>query len=136
VSIAEAFVIWQEGPISERDVYFSQQTTIDPCQSLSGVNITGPTVAGAGESQVFTAASYPLTASWPVTYTWQATEQPSVIQTSGFIDMIEFAWEITATKTITVTATNCGNPVTGTHTITIRAKKRTYLPVILRKPAP
>jgi hypothetical protein len=136
VGEAEAFVIWQEGPISERDVYFSQQATTGPCQSLTGVSITGPTAGSVGEPQVFTAASHPLTASWPVTYTWQATEQPNVIQTSGFIDMIEFTWEIPATKAITVTAENCGKPVTSTHRIIVRAKKRTYLPMILKKPAP
>jgi hypothetical protein len=136
VGEAEAFVIWQEGPISERDVYFSERATIGPCQSLTGVSITGPTAGSAGEPQVFSAASHPLTASWPVTYTWQATEQPNVIQMSGFIDMIEFTWEIPATKAITVTAENCGKPVTSTHTVMVRAKKRTYLPMILKTPAP
>ena len=133
VGEAEAFIIWQEGPVSEGDVYFSHQATTGPCESLTSVGITGPTASSVDEPKVFTASSLPLTDSWPVTYTWQATQQPAMLHSGGFIAMVDFSWNLTGTKTITVTAENCGGTASATHTIEVKALERVFLPLITKE---
>lgn len=128
-----AFIFWQEGPTLDRDVYFSRQIAAGPCQSLTEVSIEGPATGNVGQTHLFSAASAPLTATWPVTYTWQAAQQSTVIHGGGFIDTVDFTWSLTGTKAITVTAKNCGEAVTATHTIELASLERVYLPLITKE---
>jgi hypothetical protein len=131
---AGAFVVWQEGPISERQVFFSEQAATGPCHSLSSASITGSTGSSIGKSEIFTATTHPLTASWPVTYTWQTSDHAEAIHVSGFLDMVELAWDLPGAKTITVTAENCGGIVSATQTLHVGSTSYSFLPLILRQP--
>jgi hypothetical protein len=95
----------------------------------NGVVISGPTTGVVHTGYVFTATMSPITATLPITYVWQATEQSPATHTSGLSDNVTFTWSTPGTQAITVTATNAGGMVTGTHVITIR--RRLYLPLVL-----
>jgi hypothetical protein len=43
-----------------------------------------------------------------------------------------YVWSTTGSKTITVTAENCGGVRSDMHSITTKATERVYLPFILR----
>ena len=131
-------LLWQEGSIADRDVYFTRQFTPGTCVGLSGVTIEGPTTGFAGKPQTLAASSGPLTATWPVTYTWQAGEQATVVHTGGFLDQVDFTWMVTGPKSITVTAENCGEIVTAQHSIAIEPSpySTTYLPWVLKDLTP
>jgi PKD repeat protein len=90
----------------------------DP-QPLSGVTIQGPTAALAQANCVFTATVEPVTASLPITYVWQASGQETVTRTGGLSDVIAFDWSTGGDKNVTVTATNAGDSVVDSHTISI-----------------
>ncbi len=104
------------------------------CTALNSVDIAGPTTGALGSSHTFVAAIAPPTATLPVTYTWQATGQSDVVTTAHELSHnVSFAWSagVTGTKTITVTAANCGSIVSQTHTITLELAKL-YLPLVAR----
>ncbi|MDY7076588.1 MAG: C25 family cysteine peptidase [Chloroflexota bacterium] len=92
---------------------------VDP----NSVTISGPTAGIVQVSQSFTVTVSPITATLPITYVWQATGQSPVTNTGGLSDTINLTWSMTGTRAITVTATNAGGMVTGTHFIT------NYIPV-------
>jgi hypothetical protein len=103
------------------------------CTALSSVSIDGPTTGVPGSLHTFIAAVAPPTATLPVTYTWQATGQTGVATTTHELShTVSFAWSagVTGTKTITVTAANCGSSVSRTHTITLELT-RIYLPLVM-----
>lgn len=88
------------------------------------VSPTLVTIAGLGEgflgnAYTFTATVEPLSTTLPLEYVWQANDQPTITQTSGLSDTIDFIWEMPGTKLITVTASNVGGSVIDTHMITI-----------------
>jgi hypothetical protein len=86
----------------------------------SSVNITGPATGYVGTSYTFTATVSPADAATPITYTWQATGQSPATHTGGGrSDTFHFTWNAAGTKTITVTATNAGGTIPGSHTIVI-----------------
>ncbi len=104
------------------------------CTALSGVSMDGPMTGVLGGLHTFIAAVAPPTATLPVTYTWQATGQTGVATTTHELShIVSFAWfaGVTGTKTITVTAANCGSVVSRTHTITLEMAK-IYLPLVTR----
>jgi hypothetical protein len=95
-----------------------------PCEPLGDIAFTlAPATATRNAPTAFTASVTPLTATTPVTYTWQASEQePPTYPNEGLNHTIDFTWSTTGTKTITVTAVNCGGPstaVSATHTVTV-----------------
>jgi hypothetical protein len=99
----------------------------------SGVVITGPITGVVETSYIFTATVSPAETTLPITYTWQATDQSLVAHSGGGLtDTVSFAWSVTGTKTITVTAENVADIVTTTHTIIIEApsNRPVYLPII------
>ncbi len=131
-------LLWQEGPLEDRDVFFTRQITQEVCVGLTQVSIEGPATGPAGKAQSFTASSGPLTATVPVTYTWQASEQPVIVHVSGLLDAVDLTWATSGTQSITLTAENCGALVTAQHTITIESVvfERTYLPWLLKGSSP
>ncbi len=101
----------------------------------SSVIITGPITGVVQTSYIFTATVSPAEATPPITYTWQATDQSLVIHIGGGLtNTISFAWSVTGTKTITVTAANDADIVTDTYDITIEASDNqpVYLPIITK----
>ncbi|MCB9422813.1 MAG: hypothetical protein H6667_23640 [Ardenticatenaceae bacterium] len=105
-----------------------------PCSSSpTSVTISGPATTFLNVSQTFTATVSPLAATQPLTYTWEATSQPTVIQTGGITNTLDYTWTITGTKTITVTVENgVGSPVTTTHPVEVVEPRLYYLPVMLK----
>jgi PKD repeat protein len=83
------------------------------------VVITGPEVGMVGERQDFIASVNPLTTTLPLNYLWQADGQLPITHTSGLTDTINYNWELLGAQGITVTASNSGGPIVGTHVITI-----------------
>jgi hypothetical protein len=103
----------------------------------AGVGITGPTTGRVDTAYTFiatvrpiTVTAHPITATLPITYVWQATEKSSVTHIGGLSDTITFTWPTPGIQTITVTATNAGGAVTGTHFITLPVY--IYLPNLLK----
>ena len=93
---------------------------------VSGVSISGPTIGFTGTTYIFTATVSPPNASAPITYTWS----PGPISGQGTV-AASFSWSMPGAKTITVTAQNDGDVVSGTHGIAL-VSHRVYLPLILR----
>ena len=132
-------LVWQEGPISDRDVYFSHWLAASgPCQDLAEVSITAPATAVVGKPVLFTASVLPLTATYPLTYTWQAGQQETEVHTGGFVDMVAFTWTMTASQAVTVTVENCGRPVSSTHHLALTPAPiyPVYLPLVLHNAGP
>lgn len=127
-------LIWEEGPLRDQDIFFSRQVHIPPglCRSISDVNIIGPRAGTVGAAYAFAALASPPTASLSITYTWQASEQSLSVHPSGLVDWEELTWYLAGTKAITVTAKNCGEAVSATHTIELKALDRVYLPLITK----
>jgi hypothetical protein len=103
----------------------------------AGVGVTGPTTGTVDTAYTFiatvrpiTATACPMTATLPITYVWQATGQSPVTHTGGLSDTTTFTWPTPGIQTITVTATNAGGAVTGTHFITTSVY--IYLPNLLK----
>jgi hypothetical protein len=96
------FLVWLEGPSVSRDVYFSRRVVPGPCLSLDSVALDGPITGTVGVAQTFVASASPLTATWPLTYTWQASEQPPIVHTGGFVDTIDFTWSATVTAVYSI----------------------------------
>jgi hypothetical protein len=106
--------------------------------ALGGVSVSGPASGFTGTLHLytFTALVTPSNTTPPITYTWQATEQSQVITTTDAVNhAVAFAWTAPGTKTITITARNCGNSDTATHFIAIEAgaQHQLYLPLVLRR---
>ncbi len=85
----------------------------------TSVTITGATTAVVNTVYTFTATVSPVTATQPITYVWQATGQPPVTSADGLSNTVAFIWIAPGTQAITVTATNAGGTVAGTHVISI-----------------
>ncbi len=80
------------------------------CYPLTGANITGPTHVYSG-FYTFTVHYSPPTATQPIGYLWDDGDTLST--TVRDLDL--------GVHTLTVTATNCGGPITVTHTITVES---------------
>ncbi len=84
----------------------------------TGLELAGPPTGVISETYAFTATTSPITVTTPITYVWQATDQDPMIHASDLItDFASFAWTISGTKIITVTAVNGVSAVTTTHAI-------------------
>ncbi|CAG0936701.1 hypothetical protein TFLX_05584 [Thermoflexales bacterium] len=82
------------------------------------VEIAGPVIGVLNTTYAFTATTAPLSATTPITYMWEATDQLPVIHSGDLIsDAVSFAWSISGTKTITVTAVNSVGTAIATHSI-------------------
>jgi hypothetical protein len=131
-----ASLVWEEGPLHEQDLYFSRKATVPPdlCRGLTDVHITGAITGVVGLPHTFTAWAKPPTATLTITYTWKADEQTPILQTGGHVNLVDWTWETTGTKAITVTAENCDGTVTSTHAISIEAQRYryAYLPLIIK----
>jgi hypothetical protein len=69
----------------------------------------------------FTATTAPISATTPITYVWEATDQLPVIHSDAWVtDSASFAWPISGTKTITVTALNIVGAVTAIHSLEVK----------------
>jgi hypothetical protein len=124
----EMWALTEDG--RSRDPDWSRQTPPSPsCPvALSSVSISGPTVGFTNTTHTFTAAHTPFNASPPINYTWSGAPTSGQGTSSA-----SYVWPTTGSKTITVTAENCGGVRRDTHTITITAAQRVYLPLVLRK---
>ncbi len=98
---------------------------------ISEVAISGPTDGYTNTAYDFTATASPITATTPITYFWEATGQSPVTHVGALTDTVSFAFNVSGTKTITVTATNLAGSVLDTHDLDVRAP-RLLLPVVMR----
>jgi len=116
----------------------ASDTTTIICTAPTGVSIAGPTTATVGSGVTFTATASPPEATTPITYTWEATGLASKVHTGGGVsDVIQFTWNLTGTKRITVTAVNaCGSRSKFRDIIVESGRKYIYLPLVLRNYAP
>jgi hypothetical protein len=110
------------------NVFYNRWKGGSVCKAISSVNITGPTGGYTDTLYAFTADHTPPGASTPITYTW--SPEPD----AGTGVVVSYAWATTGTKTIIVTAENCGGSAMDSHTIAIKTKGRyrIYLPLILK----
>jgi subtilisin family serine protease len=100
---------------------------------LLSVDISGPISGFTGDKNTFIATTSPITATQPITYVWQATEQPPVTIIGGPSNTISYTWEISGTKSITITAENIGSQVVGTYSIYLtEVNSRIYLPTVFK----
>jgi hypothetical protein len=83
------------------------------------MSITGPITGMIQTEYTFTATVSPITTTPPITYVWLSTDQEPLAHLSDQSDAASFIWHTTGTQPITVTATNAGGTVTGTHAIMI-----------------
>ncbi len=87
---------------------------------LTGLTITGPNLGARSATQTFTATVAPASATPPVTVTWEATDQTPVVRSGDVtVTTLDWSWDATGTKQLTVTAENCGGTVTDYHAIEI-----------------
>jgi predicted outer membrane repeat protein len=102
---------------------------INLCQPLLGVSIDGPTVGLVDSTYRFVASVSPVDASQPIAYTW--SPEPDSGQGSA---NVQYTWATTGTKTISITASNCGGAwiVDGDRLIAIKTGMRIYLPLLVR----
>ncbi len=89
--------------------------TPPPCDyPLSGVEINGPTSGYTETVYAFTAVISPTEATQPISYTW--TPAPDSGQATP---TASYAWAQSGVYSLTITAGNCGGPVTDTHVILV-----------------
>lgn len=86
------------------------------CNALTDVGIQGKTSGYTDTLYTFTTVITPPTATEPITYTW--TPEPDDGQDTG---SAYYQWSVPGVYTITLTAENCGGPVSKTHAITIES---------------
>ncbi|MBN1890572.1 MAG: DUF11 domain-containing protein [Thermoflexales bacterium] len=89
--------------------------TVSAFVPLLGIDIHGPATGTVGLNNAFTTVVTPSTASRPIAYTWSSDGLVSGQGTA----QASYRWTTVGVRTITVTASNDGAPVTATHTITI-----------------
>ena len=94
-----------------------------PCaEAVTGVSVQGPATVLSGTAAVFTATASPSSATLPVTFLWETAGQDGVEGVEGAIQSSQsFTWTVEGTKTVTVTATNCGGSAWATRTVTVAA---------------
>ncbi len=122
--------------ISGQTVLSDTQTVVikdfRPGERPTEVKLRGPERGLIGLPQVFAAQVKPINAPGPFLYTWEATGQEPVYKQSTIpLDLVAFTWNVTGTKTVSVTVTNgVGQSVTDVKTIDIRARPRPFPPII------
>jgi len=91
-------------------------------QPLTGIDISGPTQGYTGTTYTFGALPAPASPTTPVTYTWRASDrscggshQPAC--PTG--PQVDYDFDTTGLKTITLTATNYGGTFVTTHQVNI-----------------
>ncbi len=113
---------------------------LPPCEAITSLYLGGPATTTVGSPATFTASVAPPTATKPITYTWQGTDQTTEIHVSTDIhDAIDVTWEISGTKTVTVTAANaCNTVVSAPRHIDVEEPPQdtwtVFLPLVLRGP--
>jgi hypothetical protein len=100
--------------------------------ALTQVEIGGPTSGQTGTSYTFTANTTPASADLPIVNTW--TPSPDSGQDTA---NASYTWSSTGTKTISVTASNCGGADSDLHQIVISgspsgSQRKIFLPLIQR----
>jgi CSLREA domain-containing protein len=104
-----------------------------PWVSPTLVTITGPGDGFVGQSYLFTATVEPISTTLPLDYVWQTSGYPPITETIGLTDTFYWAWEMTGTQIITVTASNSAGTVSASHVITVTTPVyETYLPLVTK----
>ncbi|NJL03380.1 MAG: PKD domain-containing protein [Chloroflexaceae bacterium] len=88
----------------------------------SRLTLDAPTTTQTAVPVTITATVAPSTTTTPITYTWQADGQtPLLTTTDSVTNAVVYAWDITGTQRITVTAANAFGVVTETTTLLVEA---------------
>ncbi len=93
---------------------FSDTVVVGSCEPLTGMDVAGPSLLPPDTAATFTATTVPTDASPPIDYTWTPT--PTAGQGTS---VATYTWALPGQYSITVTAANCGGPVSGTHTVLV-----------------
>jgi subtilisin family serine protease len=102
---------------------------------LESVTLGGPTLGYTNTSYTFSAEVWPGTAVTPITYGWMATGQTPVTHTGALNDAVDFAWSLTGTYQITVTASNAFTTVVATQAVAlypVNGPYQVYLPKVIK----
>jgi hypothetical protein len=104
------------------------------CEPVAEVEVRGPETGATGFGYAFIGVVSPVTASMPITYIWRADDQALVEPREGGVeDTIEFTWEVTGVKSVTLTVSDtCGTTQSDSHDILIEPSKRQHLPFVAR----
>jgi hypothetical protein len=104
------------------------------CEPLVHVDVLGPDIGAVDTTYAFVGVVSPVTATPPITYSWEAIGQDPVVRPDGGVtDAIEFTWEVTGVKLVTVTVANdCEGTQTDSHSIALGPRKPLYLPFVVR----
>jgi hypothetical protein len=78
---------------------------------ITGLTLSGPAYGILGSEYIFSAVSSPANATLPITYTWQATGQNVIEIVGGVSAGVGLTWNTLGTKTVSVTAKNCGGEI-------------------------
>ena len=121
-------------------LYVSEDQTglivrITPARTPPGaVEISGPGTTRIDRGTFLVAAVRPLTTTMPITWTWRATGDAagsaSVTVGPGLSATAVLTWGVPGPQWVTVTASNAGGAMTGTHALTVMGDL--YLPLIVR----
>jgi hypothetical protein len=123
--------------VSQGTLYTSRSTSAGrplSCEPLVRVDVLGPDIGAVDTTYAFVGVVSPVTATSPITYSWEAVGQDPVVRPGGSVtDAIEFTWEVTGVKLVTVTVANdCEGTQTDSHSIALGPRKPLYLPFVVR----
>ncbi|MEM7032676.1 MAG: alkaline phosphatase D family protein [Chloroflexota bacterium] len=104
------------GVTPKTDVHTIEIVVVTP---PSAVSIEGPATVSIDSSVTLTATTTPIEATPPLTYLWQATGQTEVVHSNDLSDAVTFTWNVTGTKTVTVSVMNREGTVVDTHNVDV-----------------
>jgi len=100
-----------------------------PITAPQQLNLAVPPTARLATPITVTAALIPSDTTLPITYTWLADGQaPLITTTASLTNVVVYAWDITGTQRITVTAANAAGVVTATAVLTIEPDRPPVTP--------
>lgn len=120
--------------VTDLDLQLTPRTSACPAP-LTDVGIRGPlnvtSTLYINTLYTFQAVITPTNATLPITYTWEHEPQTG----QGTATAI-YRWSAPDTYTVTLTAENCGGPVTVTREFVVEYRDAfmVYLPLVLRQP--
>jgi hypothetical protein len=108
------------------------------CEAITSLYLDGPTTTTVDSTTTFTVTVSPPTVTLPITFTWRASEQMTRTHPSqnSVVDTVDYAWVMSGTKTVSVTARNgCSEVDSAPRHIDVQEppseRWHIYLPLVL-----
>ncbi|MGC9334405.1 MAG: DNRLRE domain-containing protein, partial [Anaerolineae bacterium] len=87
---------------------------------VTGLALSGPLVVTSGTGYEFLASASPYNATLLLTFIWEATEMaPATMVVDQRATYKSYNWPTTGSKTIAVTAENCGGSIVAYHSVEV-----------------